>query len=92
MNLEFLTNLYIPLVIAVCLVVGYLMKKFLPTDNKYIPLTVTILGAVLGCVNAQEITLVAIASGMVSGLASTGLHQIFKQTLKLENSSENKGE
>lgn len=85
MNLEFLTNLYIPLVIAVCLVIGYLMKKFLPTDNKYIPLTVTVLGAILGCINAREITLVAIASGMVSGLASTGLHQIFKQILKLED-------
>ena len=85
MNLEFLTNLYIPLVIAVCLVVGYLMKKFLPTDDRYIPLTVTVLGAVLGCINAREITLVAIASGMVSGLASTGLHQIFKQILKLED-------
>lgn len=85
MNLEFLTNLYIPLVIAVCLVVGYLMKKFLPTDNRYIPLTVTVLGAVLGCIDAHAITLVAIASGMISGLASTGLHQIFKQILKLDD-------
>lgn len=85
MNLEFLTNLYIPLVIAVCLTVGYLMKKFLPTDNKYIPLTVTVLGAVLGCIDAHAITLVAIASGMISGLASTGLHQIFKQILKLDD-------
>ena len=90
MNLEFLTNLYIPLVIAVCLVVGYLMKKFLTTDNKYIPLTVTVLGATLGCIDAHAITLVAIASGMISGLASTGLHQIFKQILKLDNESKDK--
>ena len=90
MNLEFLTNLYIPLVIAVCLVVGYLMKKFLPTDNKYIPLTVTVLGAILGCINVHAITFVAIASGMISGLASTGLHQIFKQILKLDNESKDK--
>lgn len=90
MNLDFVTNLYIPLVIAVCLVVGYLMKKFIPTDNKYIPLTVTVLGAILGCIDAQAITLVAIASGMISGLASTGLHQIFKQILKLENESKDK--
>lgn len=88
MNLEFLTTFYIPLVIAVCLVVGYLMKKFLPTDDRYIPLTVTVLGAVLGCINAQAITLVAIASGMISGLASTGLHQIFKQILKLDKTEE----
>lgn len=88
MNLEFLSTLYIPLVIAVCLAVGYLMKKFLPTDNKYIPLTVTVLGAVLGCIDAHAITLVAIASGMISGLASTGLHQIFKQILKLNDAEE----
>nr|DAU63894.1 MAG TPA: holin [Caudoviricetes sp.] len=88
MNLEFLSTLYIPLVIAVCLTVGYLMKKFLPTDNKYIPLTVTVLGAILGCIDAHAVTLVAIASGMISGLASTGLHQIFKQILKLENTEE----
>lgn len=88
MNLEFITNLYIPLVIAVCLVVGYLMKKFLPTDNKWIPLVVTVLGAILGCIDAHAITLVAIASGMISGLASTGLHQMFKQTLKLDKTEE----
>ena len=92
MNLDFVTNLYIPLVIAVCLVVGYLMKKFLPTDNKYIPLTVTVLGAILGCIDAHAVTLVAIASGMISGLASTGLHQIFKQILKLEDNTEKKVE
>lgn len=92
MNLEFLTNLYIPLVIAVCLAVGYLMKKFLPTDNKYIPLTVTVLGAILGCIDAHAVTLVSIASGMISGLASTGLHQIFKQILKLEDDKEKKVE
>ncbi len=90
MNLEFLTNLYIPLVIAVCLVSGYLMKKFLPTDNKWIPLVVTVLGAILGCIDAHAVTLVAIASGMISGLASTGLHQIFKQILKLDNESKDK--
>jgi len=48
------------------------------------------LGAILGCINAKEITLVAIASGMISGLASTGLHQIFKQILKLDNESKDK--
>lgn len=67
------------------MVVGYLMKKFLPTDNKWIPLVVTVLGAILGCIDAHAVTLVAIASGMISGLASTGLHQIFKQILKLDD-------
>jgi hypothetical protein len=55
------------------------MKQFMPTDNKWIPLTVTILGAVLGCIASKGISLEAVVAGAVSGLASTGLHQLFKQ-------------
>lgn len=77
--MDFLTQYYIPIVLVACLVVGYLMKKFMPTDNRWIPLTVTILGAVLGCIANKGIGLEAIVAGGVSGLASTGLHQLFKQ-------------
>jgi len=77
--MEFLTEYYIPIVLVACLVVGYIMKKFMPTDNKWIPLTVTILGAVLGCIANKGISLEAIVAGAVSGLASTGLHQLFSQ-------------
>ena len=34
-------------VVLGCCVVGWIMKKFLPTDNKIIPLVLTILGAIL---------------------------------------------
>ena len=68
--MDFLTQYYI---------VGYLMKQFMPTDNKWIPLTVTILGAILGCIASKGISLEAVVAGAVSGLASTGLHQLFKQ-------------
>ena len=77
--MEFLTEYYIPIVLVACLVVGYIMKKFMPTDNKWIPLTVTILGAILGCIANKGISLEAIVAGAVSGLASTGLHQLFSQ-------------
>lgn len=77
--MEFLTEYYIPIVLVACLVVGYIMKKFMPTDNKWIPLTVTILGAILGCIASKGISLEAIVAGAVSGLASTGLHQLFSQ-------------
>ncbi len=77
--MDFLTQYYIPIVLVACLVVGYLMKQFMPTDNKWIPLTVTILGAVLGCIASKGISLEAVVAGAVSGLASTGLHQLFKQ-------------
>lgn len=77
--MDFLTQYYIPIVLVACLVVGYLMKKFMPTDNKWIPLTVTILGAVLGCIANKGISLESVVAGAVSGLASTGLHQLFRQ-------------
>ena len=77
--MNFLTQYYIPIVLVACLVIGYLMKKFMPTDNKWIPLTVTVLGAVFACLADQYITFELIVSGAVSGLASTGLHQLFKQ-------------
>ena len=67
MNLEFILKLIMPLVLVACLIIGYLMKMYLPSDNKYIPTTLAIVGAVLGC---------------------TGLHQMFKQILKLDKTEE----
>lgn len=77
--MEFIAEYFIPIVLVACLVVGYIMKNFMPTDNKYIPLTLAIIGAVLGCWSNQSVTLVSIVGGAVSGLSAVGLHQVFKQ-------------
>ena len=58
---------------------GIYIKKWCPADNKWIPTILVILGAVLGCVAGGEISLGNIVAGAVTGLASTGLHQVFKQ-------------
>ncbi|WP_409016135.1 phage holin family protein [Anaerostipes caccae] len=82
MSLEFITEYYIPIVLAACLIVGYVIKKsldFIP--NKYIPLILAVLGAVLGCV-ATSITLETIVYGAFTGLASTGLHQAFTRVIE----------
>ncbi len=81
MDLEFVVEMYIPIVMVICLCVGFLMKKFMPTDNKWIPLTLAILGAILGCVVCKDIAIDHIAAGMVTGLAATGLHQVFAQLI-----------
>lgn len=83
MSLDFITELYIPIVLAACLVVGFILKKWCPADNKWIPTVLVILGAVLGCVASAEVSLESIVAGAVTGLASTGLHQVFKQLLGL---------
>ena len=82
MNLEMIVDMYIPIVMVICLCVGFIMKKFLPTDNKWIPLTLMILGAVLACIYNHGITIDHVAAGMVTGLASVGLHQVFKQIIE----------
>lgn len=73
------------LIVVICVVVGYVWKKTTPFANGYIPLVVTVLGVVLACLNAatihQPIDLSVIAVGMVSGLASTGLHQLVTRLL-----------
>lgn len=85
MSLDFITELYIPIVLAACLVVGFVLKRWIPTDNKWIPTVLVLLGAVLGCVAGGSISLESIVAGAVTGLASTGLHQVFKQLLGLGN-------
>lgn len=92
MDLEFLVDLYIPIVMVICLCVGFVIKRFFPTDNKWIPLIVMILGGVLACIYNKGIMLDHIAAGMVTGLASTGLHQVFKQIIDPDDNELDQGE
>ncbi len=68
-------------VIVACLIVGYLMKKFIPADNKFIPTVLTVPGAVVACI-MEGISTEIIIGGALSGLLSTGLHQLFKQYIE----------
>ena len=88
MEVPNIQDFIIPIVMLACLVIGYVLKTWMPTDNKWIPTTLTIVGAVLGCVALREVTLVAIVEGAISGLASTGLHQAFKQIIEGGKSNE----
>ena len=85
MDLKFITENFVPVIVVACVIVGYIIKvtpHFAKIANNYIPLIVTLLGAVLG-VAANGLTLEAIVYGAVSGLASTGLHQAFTQLLNI---------
>lgn len=82
MDISFITDMYVPIIMVACLIVGFIVKKWInDVDNKWIPTIVTILGAVLGFViNGASIE--AVVAGAVTGLASTGLHQLFKQLIE----------
>ena len=85
MDLKFITENFVPIIVVACVLVGYIIKvtpPFAKFANNYIPLIVTLLGAVLGILT-NGLTLEAIVYGAVSGLASTGLHQVFTQLLNI---------
>ena len=91
MNLDFLSNYYMPIVVIACLIIGYCVKHT-PVlrwfDNHLIPGLLAVIGAVLGCVANQGITLENIVYGASSGLASVGFHQIFKQWIEGRSDNE----
>lgn len=79
MDLNFITEMYVPIVLVACLILGYVLKNWIKdVDNKYIPTTVCLFGLVLNLF-VTGFTIAAAVAGAVTGLASTGLHQVFKQ-------------
>ncbi|MFV0379476.1 MAG: phage holin family protein [Anaerorhabdus sp.] len=79
LNLEGYLNV---LIIACCLLVGFILKMWIKdVDNKYIPTVVAILGVILAFIT-NGISIDAFVVGGFSGLASTGLHQLVKQLMK----------
>ena len=87
MDLTFLQQYLVPVIVVACLTVGYTIKvtpMFASIANDYIPLIVAVLGAILGAV-INGLTVEGIVYGAVSGIASTGLHQLFIRTLSLKD-------
>lgn len=86
--MELLENLgiaSIPVITVIAFLVAEAIKAS-PLDEKWLPIICGVIGGILGVVAmnvmpefpAHDI-LTAIAIGIVSGLAATGAHQIYKQ-------------
>lgn len=85
MNIEFLSDYVVVVILGICLCVGYILKHSFPKfDNRKIPLVMAILGIVLNVWINLSISATIILGGLVSGLASTGLHQTFTKFLNKE--------
>ena len=79
MDITFLNDYVVLVVVGICLCIGYVLKNSFPKlENKYIPLIMAILGVVLNIWIAKKITPDILLAGMISGLSSTGLHQTLK--------------
>jgi len=73
---------------VICYLLGMIVKTS-PLDDKWIPCIAGIAGALLGIVGLQTMSgypadnmIDAVAVGIVSGLAATGINQIIKQLSK----------
>lgn len=82
MDITSITNYCVPAIVAGCLCVGYVLRNWMPCDNKWIPTVLFVLGCISGAI-VGGVTYEAIVAGAVSGLAAVGLNQAFKQTLGL---------
>lgn len=82
--MEVLQNYLVPVIVVLCLIVGYIIKHWVKdADNKIIPTVVTAVGITAAvAMNWDAVTVEVIVGGAVSGLASTGLHQLFKQWIE----------
>ena len=83
MNIDFIDGMIMPIITAACLCIGFVMKKWMPTDDKWIPTVLLFIGAISGLI-LFGVDYEGIVKGMVSGLAAVGLHQVFKQHMKIE--------
>ena len=77
MDIESLSEYMVPVIVGLCLCVGYVVKKWVAdVDNKYIPTICALLGVGVSVwISWPVVDPGVILSGLASGLASTGLHQ-----------------
>lgn len=83
--MEFLKDYLVLIVIGICLCIGYVIKHLIPTDkvNRFIPLIMAVLGVILNVwLNGFAFTPEILLGGLASGLASTGMHQMFKKFIE----------
>lgn len=84
MNIEFLQDYIVLIVVGICLCIGYILKNVVTTEkvNRFIPLVMGLLGIALNVwVNAFTFTPEVLLGGLFSGLASTGLYELFKNLI-----------
>ena len=83
MDVTFLTDYAVPIIVGICLCIGYILKNLVPTDkiNRYIPLIMGVLGVGLNTWMNLAFTPQILMGGLFSGLASTGLYEAFKNLI-----------
>lgn len=83
MDISFLLEHINVIILGVCLCIGFVVKDWIPTDkvNKYIPVIVALLGVALAIWTYGAFTPEVLLTGLISGLASTGLYEAFRNLI-----------
>ncbi len=84
MDLSFLNGYVNLVVLGICLCLGYVIKNSLDfINNKYIPAIMLVTGTAINIViNIPNINAIIVLSGMISGLASTGLYEAMRNLIE----------
>ena len=82
MDFTSLEKYFVLIVVLACLIVGYITKNWTKdVNNKYIPTILVVFGAILNLF-VSGFSIESAIFGAFMGLASTGMHQAFKQYIE----------
>nr|DAG62898.1 MAG TPA: hypothetical protein [Caudoviricetes sp.] len=83
MDITFLQDYIAPIIVGICLCVGFIIKQWVKdVDNRFIPTINALIGLVLAMwLNGWQIEPQVILQGLFSGLASTGLFEAFRNII-----------
>lgn len=83
MDLGFLTEYAVPVIVGICLCIGYIIKNIIPDEkvNRFIPLIMGIIGVGLNIWITKSVTAEILLGGLFSGLGSTGLYELFRNLI-----------
>lgn len=91
MDLNFLMDHINPVILGICLLVGYVIKTAIPAiKNRYIPLAALAMGTIIAILinMSNGINAEVVLDGMISGLASTGFYEMLRNLLKKDGKKE----
>lgn len=82
-DLGFMAEYAIPIIVGICICIGYIIKNIIPTDkiNRFIPLIMGVIGVLLNYWINNAFTAEILLGGLFSGLASTGLYEMFRNLI-----------
>ena len=83
-DLSFLLEYISPIILGICLCLGYVLKNIVPSDilNNFIPAIMAVTGIAVSIWVSHSFNAEILLTGLVSGAASTGLHQAFIRSIE----------